>query len=74
MRSKRSNAPPETARARGFATRVGESGATPEPHRPRPDAERYLHTVRDLMVPMGDDVVVGIGSHSLAGESPKGRF
>ena len=35
-------APPETARARGFATRVGESGAAPEPHRPRPDAERVL--------------------------------
>ena len=60
MRSKRSNAPPETARARGFATRVGESGAAPEPHRPRPDAERYFHTVRDLMVPMGD-IEVGIG-------------
>ena len=59
---------------RRLACRAGESGATPEPHRPRPDAERYLHTVRDLMVPMGDDVVVGIGSHSLAGESPKGRF
>ena len=73
MRSKRSNAPPETARARGFATRVGESGAAPEPHRPRPDAERYFHTVRDLMVLMGD-IEVGIGSHSLAGESPKGRF
>ena len=73
MRSKRSNAPPETARARGFATRVGESGAAPEPHRPRPDAERYFHTVRDLTFPMVD-IEVGIGSHSLAGESPKGRF
>ena len=73
MRLKRSNAPPETARARGFATRVGESGAAPEPHRPRPDAERYVHTVRDLTFPIGD-VAVGIGSHSLAGESPKGRF
>ena len=71
MRSKRSNAPPETARARGFATRVGESGAAPEPHRPRPDAERYVHTVRDLTFPIGD-VAVGIGSRSLACESPKG--
>ena len=73
MRSKRSNAPPETARARGFATRVGESGAAPEPHRPRPDAERYVHTVRDLTFPIGD-VAVGIGSRLFAGESPKGRF
>ena len=73
MRSKWSNAPPETARARGFACRVGESGTAPEPHRPRPDAGRYFHTVRDLMVPMGD-IEVGIGIHSLAGESPKGRF
>ena len=40
---------------------------------PRPDAERYVHTVRDLTFPIGD-VAVGIGSHSLAGESPKGRF
>jgi hypothetical protein len=38
---------------------------------PRPDAERYVHTVRDLTFPIGD-VAVGIGSHSLAGESPKG--
>ena len=75
MRLKRSNAPPETAPARGFATRVGESGATPEPHRLRPDAERYtyVHTVRDLTFPIGD-VAVGIGSCLLAGESPKGRF
>ena len=74
MRSKWSHAPPETARARGFACRVGESGAAPEPHRPRPDAERYFHTVRDLMVPMGD-VAVGIGSpaHSLAGEPTTAR-
>ena len=34
---------------------------------------RYVHTVRDLTFPIGD-VAVGIGSHSLAGESPKGRF
>ena len=68
-----SYAPPETARDRGFATRVGESGATPEPHRPRPDAERYVHTVRDLTFPIGD-VAVGIVSCLLAGESPKGRF
>ena len=40
---------------------------------PRPDAERYDHTVRDLMFPMGD-TAVGIGSHSFALESPKGRF
>ena len=64
MRSKRSNAPPETARARGFACRVGESGAAPEPHRPRPDAERYLHTVRDLYMVSMEDIEVGIGSHS----------
>ena len=70
MRSKRSNAPPETARARGFATRVGESGAAPEPHRPRPDAERYFHTVRDLMVPMGD-IEVGIGTSSMSSQLPK---
>ena len=70
MRSKRSNAPPETARARGFATRVGESGAAPEPHRPRPDAERYVHTVRDLMVPMGD-IEVGIGTSSMSSQWPK---
>ena len=70
MRSKRSNAPPETARARGFATRVGESGAAPEPHRPRPDAERYFHTVRDLMVPMGD-IEVGIGTSSMSSQWPK---
>ena len=73
MRSKRSNAPPETARARGFATRVGESGAAPEPHRPRPDAERYFHTVRDLMVPMGD-VEVGIGSPLVSRREPKRSF
>ena len=30
---------------------------------PRPDAERYVHTARDLMFPMGD-TAVGIGSHS----------
>ena len=30
---------------------------------PRPDAERYVHTVRELMFPIGD-VAVGIGSHS----------
>ena len=70
MRSKRSNAPPETARARGFATRACESGAAPEPHRPRPDAERYLHTVRDLMVPMGD-IEVGIGTSSMSSQLPK---
>ena len=73
MRSKRSNAPPETARARGFATRVGESGAAPEPHRPRPDAERYFHTVRDLMVPMGD-IEVGIGASSMRREGVFGRI
>ena len=70
MRSKRSNASPETARARGFATRVGESGAAPEPHRPRPDAERYFHTARDLMVPMGD-IEVGIGSPLVSRREPK---
>ena len=70
MRSKRSNAPPETARARGFACRVGESGAAPEPHRPRPDAERYVHTVRDPMVPMGD-IEVGIGTSSMSSQLPK---
>ena len=77
MRWKRSNAPPETARARGFACRVGESGAAPAgaapTSRPRPDAERYVHTVHDLTFPIGD-VAVGIGSCLLAGESPKGRF
>ena len=73
MRSKRSNAPPETARDRGFACRVGESGAAPEParpHRPRPDAERYFHTVRDPMVPMGD-IEVGIGTSSMSSQWPK---
>lgn len=73
MRSKRSNAPPETARDRGFACRVGESGAAPEParpHRPRPDAERYFHTVRDPMVPMGD-IEVGIGTSSMSSQLPK---
>jgi hypothetical protein len=40
---------------------------------PRPDAERYVHTVRDLTFPIGD-VAVGIGSHSLARNGPKGRF
>ena len=73
MRSKRSNAPPETARARGFACRVGESGATPEPHRPRPDAERYVHTVRDLTFPIGD-VAVGIGSPLVSRREPKRSF
>ena len=72
MRSKRSNAPPETARARGFATRVGESGATPEPHRPRPDAERYVHTVHDPMVPIGG-IAVGIGGSLRARNDPKKR-
>ena len=73
MRSKRSNAPPETARARGFACRVGESGAAPEPHRPRPDAERYFHTVRDLTFPIGD-VAVGIGSPLVSRREPKRSF
>ena len=61
--------PPEPAASQPESA---ESGATPEPHRPRPDAERYVHTVRDLTLPIGD-VAVGIGTHSLAGESPKSR-
>ena len=59
---------------RRLACRAGESGAAPSARLPpRPDAERYVHTVRDLTFPIGD-VAVGIGSHSLARESPKGRF
>ena len=40
---------------------------------PRPDGERYVRTVRDPMVPIGGRAV-GIGSHSLARNGPKGRF
>ena len=40
---------------------------------PRPDAERYVHTARNLTFPMGD-IVVGIGSHSLARDGPKVDF
>ena len=73
MRPKRSNASPETA-ARA-PTRMPclrerrRSARLPQ----RPDAERYVHTARDLMFPMGD-IAVGIGSHKFAGEKPKGRF
>ena len=48
----------------------GPSGPSADSHA---DAERYVHTVHDLTFPIGD-VAVGIGTHSLAGESPKGRF
>ena len=58
---------------RRLACRAGESGAAPEPHRPRPDAERYVHTVRDLMVPMGD-IEVGIGASSMRREGVFGRI
>ena len=70
MRPKRSNAPPETA-ARA-PTRMPSLRERRRSARfpPRPDADRYVHTVRDLTFPIGD-VAVGIGSHSLAGESPK---
>eukprot|EP00966_Prymnesium_polylepis_P095207 2204576-Prymnesium_polylepis.1 len=40
---------------------------------PRPDAERYVHTVCDLAFPRGD-IAVGIGGHSSARKSSKGRF
>ena len=72
MRPKRSNASP--AAAARAATRMPclrerrRSARLP----PRPDAERYVHTARDLMFPMGD-TAVGIGSHSFAIESPKKR-
>ena len=55
---------------RRLACRAGESGAALEPHRPRPDAERYVHTVRDLMVPMGD-IAIGIGSPLVSRREPK---
>ena len=58
-----------SADSHAVPARAAPLRATP----PRPDAERYVHTVRDLTFPIGD-VAVGIGSHSLAGESPKGRF
>ena len=70
MRPKRSNASHETA-ARA-ATRIPclrerrRSARLP----PRPDAERYVHTVRDLMVPMGD-IEVGIGTSSMSPQRPK---
>ena len=73
MRPKRSNASP--AAAARAATRMPclrerrRSARLPL----RPDAERYIHTVRDLSFPIGD-VAVGIGSHSLARNGPKGRF
>ena len=73
MRSKRSNAPPETAARAPTRMPCRRERRRSARLLLRPDAERYVHTVRDLMVPMGD-IEVGIGSHSLAGESPKGRF
>ena len=35
----------------------------------RPDAERYVHTVRDLMFPMGD-IEVGIGGSLMSPQWP----
>ena len=60
---------------RQVACRACESGAAPSGARlpPRPDAEWYVHTVRDLTFTT-EDVAVYISSHSLARESPKGRF
>ena len=51
------------------------SGLTRRPRPPetaasQPDAERYVHTVRDLMVPMGD-IEVGIGTSSMSSQLPK---
>ena len=40
---------------------------------PRPDAERYVHTVHDPMVPIGG-IAVGIGGSLRARNDPKGRF
>ena len=59
-----------SADSHAVSARAAPLRATP----PRPDAERYVHTVRDLTFPIGD-VAVGIGSHSLAGErEPKRSF
>ena len=64
--------PPEPAASHAESARAAPL-RTPEPHRPRPDAERYFHTVRDLMVPMGD-IEVGIGASSMRREGVFGRI
>ena len=59
-----------TARDRGPSAESARERSHSEALPVRPDAERYAHRVGDLTLPIGD-VAVGIGSHSLAGESPK---
>ena len=73
LRSRRRYASETAERAAQDRGPSGDSHAVPAraaPLPPRPDAERYVHTVRDPMVPMGD-IEVGIGTSSMSSQLPK---
>ena len=70
---KRSKASPETAARAPTRMPILRERRRSARLPPRPDAERYVHTVRDLTFPIGD-VAVGIGSPLVSRREPKRSF